>query len=367
MTIKVSKPSINLREALSDLKQDTGLKGQELMRADTVAEARTAIGAGRKNLIINGGFDVWQRGASTSVDTQTHYGADRWREYKSGGTAGSTRQTFTVGQTEVPNNPKYYIKYSVSLGNNYTLIGQRVEDIAQFSGQTFTVSFWARGVNPTAAGSLQLRFSHYFGTGGSPSSGFSVFLTDVTLTTSWTKYVRTVTVPSMSGKVFGTDDNSYMSIDLLQGGGDTSTNAWHIDLTQVQLELGSVATEFEHRSYGEELALCQRYYQIHYSMGSGVQNSSTMAFCAVQLPVAMRNRPTLGTKSGLWSNINLERSDTYDVTSASTIGHGSSNNDLDSMSSFFVSFYTTGSRIVGEGIAAACDRNSDHFTLSAEL
>jgi hypothetical protein len=302
MTIKVSKPQINLREALSDLKQDTGLTGQELMRADTAQEVRTAIGAGRKNLFINGDFDVWQRGTSTSVDTQTHYGADRWREYKSGGTAGSTRQTFTVGQTEVPNNPKYYIKYNVTSGNNYMLIGQRVEDIAQFSGQTFTMSFWARGVNPTAAGSLQLRFSHNFGTGGSPSSGFSVFLTDVTLTTSWTKYVRTVTVPSMAAYVFGDDDNSYMSIELLQGGADTSTNAWHIDLAQVQLEVGKVATEFEHRSYGEELALCQRYYQLlggvpYAAVGFGkIYAAGQTAMAFVPFITEMRAPPAVAEK-----------------------------------------------------------------------
>jgi len=188
------------------------------------------------------------------------------------------------------------------------LIGQRVEDIAQFSGQTFTMSFWARGVNPTGAGSLQLRFSHSFGTGGSPSSGFSVFLTDVTLTTSWTKYVRTVTVPSMSGKVFGDDDNSYVSIELLQGGADTSTNAWHIDLAQVQLELGSVATEFEHRSYGEELALCQRYgwnpaIIAGARVGLGQCITTVVADIHVTHPVPMRASPSATVLDTTGANI----------------------------------------------------------------
>ena len=80
MTIKVSKPAINIREELADLKQDTGLKGQELMRADTAQEARTAIGAGRKNLIINGGFDVWQRGTSAS-GTSNFFTTDRWSSH----------------------------------------------------------------------------------------------------------------------------------------------------------------------------------------------------------------------------------------------------------------------------------------------
>ena len=52
-----------------------------------------------------------------------------------------------------------------------------------------------------------------------------------------------------------------MALSFLQPAGDTSTNAWTLDITGVQLELGSNATPFEHRSYGDELARCQRYYQ----------------------------------------------------------------------------------------------------------
>ena len=99
MTIKVSKPAINIREELADLKQDTGLKGQELMRADTAQEARTAIGAGRRNIIINGDMRVAQR--STSVaglgdGDEGYVTLDRMRH-----TAGASAGRFTSAQTAI--------------------------------------------------------------------------------------------------------------------------------------------------------------------------------------------------------------------------------------------------------------------------
>ncbi len=94
--IKVSKPAINIREELADLKQDTGLKGQELMRADTAQEARTAIGAGRKNLIINGGMNVAQRATSaTTLVHSTYQTVDRWTQNFTASTAVFTGEQST--------------------------------------------------------------------------------------------------------------------------------------------------------------------------------------------------------------------------------------------------------------------------------
>jgi hypothetical protein len=84
---------------------------------------------------------------------------------------------------------------------------------------------------------------------------------------------------------------------------------WHVyapfDATNVQLELGSVATDFEHRSYGEELALCQRYYQRisgrsddQVNVCSGFVNSASLAFAGYSFPTTMRAIPS-GTGTGL--------------------------------------------------------------------
>ena len=67
MTVRITKPEFNLREKLSELDKPYGLKGNELLRSETSQEARGLIGAGRKNLIINGAMQVAQRGESTTT------------------------------------------------------------------------------------------------------------------------------------------------------------------------------------------------------------------------------------------------------------------------------------------------------------
>ena len=72
MTVRITKPEFNLREKISELDKPTGVKGLDLMRSDTTQDARSFISVGRRNLLINGQFDIWQRGtdsgSKTSVD-----------------------------------------------------------------------------------------------------------------------------------------------------------------------------------------------------------------------------------------------------------------------------------------------------------
>ena len=96
MTVIVTRPEFNLRKKLSELDKPTGLKGNELMRSDTTQDARSFISAGRRNLLINGQFDVWQRATDSGSTTASGYmSSDRWKSNASGGTYQITRQTFT--------------------------------------------------------------------------------------------------------------------------------------------------------------------------------------------------------------------------------------------------------------------------------
>ena len=211
---------------------------------------------GRKNLIINGAMQVAQRG--TSFTTDNVYTLDRWSSGDgSGGSPARTlsQEVFSLGQTDVPNS-HYYLRHnqtSASTNGNSSLV-QNIENVTQFDGNTVTLSFYAKA---NSAMTVNVRFIQDFGTGGTPSS--DVTLTEsVSIGTGWAKYTVTKTLGSLSGKTLGTDGihTSFLSINIEL----TPTTTFTFDITHVQLEVGSVATEFEHRFYGEELALCQRYY-----------------------------------------------------------------------------------------------------------
>jgi hypothetical protein len=115
------------------------------------------------------------------------------------------------------------------------------------------LSFYAKA---NATHNLGIIFVQNFGTGGTPSPVASTGGGGAaTLTTSWQKITRTVTLPSVAGKTKGTSENDFLMLVLALP--NNVINA--VDIAQVQLEAGSVATPFERRPYGTELALCQRY------------------------------------------------------------------------------------------------------------
>jgi len=191
--------------------------------ADQTKADLNAIGVsgGRKNLIINGGFDVWQRGTNITTGVGYSYGPDRLSDYWG---ATYLKQTATIN-SETVNTCK------ITAQSSYLYIYNKVEDNltnnvvanAWYVGKT--ISFWYRSNLATAMG----------GYSGLNAIGDGV----------WRYHSHTITSAA---------DN------LFQAGGVTSGSSY-IEIANLQLELGSVATDFEHRSYGEELALCQRYYE----------------------------------------------------------------------------------------------------------
>ncbi len=242
-----------------------------------------------KNKIINGNFDIWQRGTSVSTTSSFGYAADRWR---CGGTMTASRQTFTVGQTEVPNNPKYYMQVNVTADSMNYEFQQRIEGVQTLAGKTVTVSYYARRTSGTVTTGLNL--VQDFGSGGSPSSVVVTSFTAPSYTTSWQKFTATATLPSISGKTIGTngDDNLYLSFQF----SNTATGV--IEIAQVQVEEGSYATSFEIRPLQIELALCQRYYWRIYSKanytgyGNGWNVNTSSGAMLVKYPVTMRAKAT---------------------------------------------------------------------------
>ena len=259
---------------------------------DNAADGRYQQG-GRRNLIINGNFDVWQRGTSFTADNV--YTADRWKSADgSGGSPARTlsRQAFTLGQTDVPGEPTYYTRHAQTAAatNSDSNLAQKIEDVRTGAAQTVTLSFWAKA---DATLNIRLRWRQNFGSSG--SSTVNTNIADAfTIGTSWAKYTYTQTLPSISGKtISGGDDHLEVQLEF------TDSGTFTFDIAQVQLETGTIATPFEHRSYGEELALCQRYYQKYEGDGAYTRFSHCFAVsasalrCYMTFITPMRSSPTM--------------------------------------------------------------------------
>jgi len=220
-----------------------------------------------KNKVINGSFDIWQRGAS---QTTSGYGSDdRWTNNHSVSTKTHSQQEFTLGQTDVPGNPRYYSRTVVVTGgtsSSYTQKFQSIESVSTLAGKTATLSFYAKA---DSIKNIVSRVYQSFGTGGTPSA--VVFVSTVThnLTTSWQKFSVTIDVPSVNGKTLGTNNNDALAVgfwfdvgsDYAAQSNSLGNQSGTFDIAQVQLEEGSVASPFEQRPIGLELSLCQRYYE----------------------------------------------------------------------------------------------------------
>ena len=147
--------------------------------------------------------------------------------------------------------------------------------------------------------------------------------------------------------------------------GDSANGSWQI--TGIQLEIGSTATEYEHIPIQKEIERCQRYFYCSGLLGSGSWNSGTVFHCAVHHPVAMRGRVTSGlTRSGVLTNINIEPRDQYDISVFDPDAHthyspGQVNSNQ------VMNFTISGSTTTGYSGTVCMDRNDDQFWLSAEL
>ena len=257
---------------------------------------------GFKNRIINGNFDLWQRGTSFTGETANLYTADRWQILPgTGGTIDVTRQAFTVGQTDVPGNPRYFMRVDITTGGSgSTEFRNKAEDVTWRAGLPVTLSFYAKG---SVARNLTVRFRQNFGTGGSATAG--VTLGTAAITTSWQKFTFTFTASSISGKTIGTAHTHFVEFNAFWDNSVTGS----VDLSQTQIEIGGAATAFEERPFAVELALAQRYYFKTYDLATapgtstndGVLNAGTDVLSSgvhhIRLfyvhPVPMRATPTV--------------------------------------------------------------------------
>ena len=345
MTVRVSKPEFNLREKLTELDRPVGLKGSELMRTNTVQEARNLIGAGRKNMVINGSFNVDQRneGAEVTINSNSKFSADRWTHnndrfthYKTQrkgdadiaiiGTGNYLRATITAVDNNLGANQSHMIENNLE---GYTV---RQLNLGTLGAKQCTLSFWVRCSIPGFfGGSLQnVNYDrcHPF--------SYTVDTAD-----TWEHKTFTFNTYGFTTGSFNTGNGVGLRLAFSLGQGTNrqgSPDRWHagtkfsptgetilvhnngatLDIAQVQLEVGNTATEFEYLSYGEELALCQRYfYKLPVSSNSNAGPPayvyhSGYKMMVVWFPTTMRAQPTCtftsSTSNSGWTQLNNSES-----------------------------------------------------------
>jgi hypothetical protein len=237
------------------------------------------------NMVINGAMQVAQRGTSVTGGTSGYNTADRW--YLRRTASGVTFDSDVTGGVLTCENPSSAAGFDLRHG---------VEWEDRFYGKTMTLTFTAT----TGSGTIHVDASVVDGSVSATTSEERCHLqgttTDITdyegpgLVKSGNNYKITFDVPSDADVSF-TPDMLRIAV------GNTSASSQSITLANVQLEVGDTATSFEHRSYGDELARCQRYFY-RYTGGSddrwGVSYSSnnSTTSTSVSFPVTMRSVPT---------------------------------------------------------------------------
>jgi len=266
-----------------------------VLQVNNITDTGGSTLLGRRNAIINGNFDVWQRGTARTFVSAT-YSADRWAcgQFQQAG-----HELLDVSaDTSVPFSNAMRVTSSSTAeaaAGTRMVLGQMVESVncSHLAGQEVTLSAWvkfsAASYPETSSGAyLQLYFYDAVNpnfNSTTPTSNGTLTLPNGSLPTTWTKITLTVTVPTSTKTIaprFG----------FFDAFSTTNNGDYFYDTTGWQLEAGSVATPFERRSVGEELALCQRYY-FKEDVGYRATSSRTDRMdVTIQYPVTMRAKPT---------------------------------------------------------------------------
>jgi hypothetical protein len=254
------------------------------------------------NPVLNSAMQVWQRGTSFSANGYT---ADRW--YGSMPATASTTRQATGDTTNLP-NIQYCARVQRNSGSTSTSglsLSQSMESINSipFAGKTITLSFYARaGANYSGGTSFITQVRSGTGTDQNLEitgyTGTNSFISNFqALTTTWTRYSYTGTVPTTATEI---------GIYTGYTPSGTAGAADFYEITGVQIDVGNVALPF--RTNGAtlqgELSACQRYYQritseqAYGSFGTGHLKSATSAEIVIPLKTTLRTTVASASISG---------------------------------------------------------------------
>ena len=294
------------------------------------AELAALIGSqsalSNRNLIINGAMQVAQRGDVTGITGSSYGGPDRFE------LNASSIGTFTISQSSTaPTGFKNSWKVDCTTADaspasgdllrvSYRIEGQDLQQLAYGTSgaKAITLSFYVRS-NKT--GTYNVQFQQI-------DNSFKQAVLSYTIDSADTWEFKSITVPGDTSGLINDDNGDGLALFWVLGAGSTFTsgserstytafangdvaptqtvnladntaNEWMI--TGVQLEVGEQATPFEHRSFGDELRRCQRYFYAedngdpYHMVACGAATGSTLFIGIMSTPVTMRAAPTLAT------------------------------------------------------------------------
>jgi len=345
MTVRIQKPTLNIREKLAELERPIGINGQALLATDTPQQAFDLLGsAGNKNLIINGDFKISQRATDSgtiSLTTLDSYRiADRWRDssYNISGTFTPQYRIRQFADHPISGAQGYCLRYDCVTADtpatnvDFLSTFQAIEanNTINLYNNYSSVSFWVKSSSPGPY-SIQIRAA------GSTSATTPNLLLKYNINNSNVWEYKTLLVPPQNLSLITAGNGTGYTLHFVLSSGlnknydanvATIENKWALyssngvaftdqtnlmatagnywQITNIQLEVGKVATPFEYRSYGQELALCQRYYyKINSSTNSAAYQRYALVNCETTTdaeaffahPVTMRANPTLGSSA----------------------------------------------------------------------
>jgi hypothetical protein len=359
---------------------------------DSSLQGAAASPYGLKNRIINGDMRIDQRYAGTATaNTINGYVLDRWYVGQVGGSTGKIIAQQNAGSVTPPAGFSNYLgitsqsAYTVGASQQYSIQqpieGFNTADLAwgTASAKTITLSFWVRS-SLTGTFAICLR-------NATPNRSY---VSTYTISSANTWEQKSITIAGDTSGTWNATNSTGIYIDLDLGSGSslsTTANTWTTGnytttsgvtnvvgtngatwyITGVQLEVGSTATPFERRMYGQELALCQRYYWKNKGDGAG-SGPYGIGHCRsnylrgiIILPVTMRTSPSM-TNTGTDADYIVD-SGTSDFTSFVT------RPSLDSGGPNMLNFRVQVSTGMTNGYAArlSCNSSSSFLAFDAEL
>ncbi|TFW09924.1 hypothetical protein E4K72_03565 [Oxalobacteraceae bacterium OM1] len=262
----------------------------------------TSTSSGMRNTLINGNFDIWQRGVSGNCNYSQCYTADRWLVNGSAsasgaastgnaGTAFASVAAHSWAQSSVmpgegPSAPATALTVTrTALASDpaakLEVLTQRIEDARTLAGRSVTASFWikAEGVSATTK-KFCYDLYQYYGATSSPR-GLSVGANcyDLTVGPKWKQVSFSVALPIVDESKL-TTDNALWFRPVMEPPGSTAPrdNSFRVTIAQAQLEVGALATVFDRRPLAMELTLAQRFYETG-TMMSHARGFSTLPCC----------------------------------------------------------------------------------------